>query len=170
MERIVIPTAALAVIVILMIQTVTVRITWRKSLMVGIDYMFFTFYYTVKKGKKAKKQKIHVTALISFAKELLSHSYVTLHRAMIEYSSDDYAEQYFKDGAIRGLIFSSLSAIRAFSKDLIIDNYAIQTTDTSPTTERTYLDISIKVRLLYVILSSFSFLKIYLKKKAKEAK
>ena len=61
MDRIVIPIIVLTVAAILIIQTVTVRLTWHKGITVGIDYMFFAIHHKVKRSKKPKKQKKYIT-------------------------------------------------------------------------------------------------------------
>lgn len=169
MNHIVILFITLTVLTLLIIQTITIRISLHQKLIISIDYMFFTFYYTVKKGKKTRTKK-YITPLLSFSKEILSHSSVTLHKAIISYQTEDYADECIKNGAIRSILFPTLSAIRAFSKEFTIDDSSIETKGTTGETDAPHFEISIKTRLYHIILSSFSFLKSYLNKKLRNKK
>lgn len=170
MSNIVILIIVLTVLTLLLIQTVTIRLNWQKKLVISVDYMFLTLYYTVKKSKKGKKSKLFVSHILKFIKKLLSYSKVTLHKALISFTCNEYAEEYITDGAIRGVLFPTLSAIKALSKDFAIDADAIETSCLYDGIPEPHFDISLKTRLYCILLSFLSFSKFYLKKKAKEAK
>lgn len=170
MVYIVITALFLTVLMLLVIQPVTIRINWQKKLVFSFDYMFFTFFYTVKSSKKRKKKKYFASYILKFIKRTLPYSSVTLHKALISFSCDDYAQAYITDGAIRSVLFPTLSAIRALSKDFNIDSGAIETQCLNDEIPSPHFDISVKLKLFHVLLSLFSFSKIYLRKKAKEAK
>lgn len=170
MSKIVILIIVLTVLTLILIQTVTIRLNWQEKLVISIDYMFITFYYTVKKGNKNKKSKRFIAHILKFIKKFLSYSSVTLHKALISFSCSDYTEGYIADGAIRSVLFPTISAVKALSKDFIIDDGAIETRYLTDEITAPKFDISFKIRLYYVLLSFFSFSKNYLKKKAKDAK
>ena len=170
MIHIVMPFIFLAILFLIVIQTVTVRINWQEKLVISFDYMFFTFYYTVKRGKKSQKKQQSASHVLKLVKKLLSYSSVTLHKALISFSCDNIAQGYITDGAIRGFLFPAISAIRALSKDFTIDSGAIETRCLENEIPAPQFDISLKLKLYHIFLSLFFFSKSYLTNKAKEAK
>ena len=170
MNQTVIPIILFTVLLLLVIQNVTVRIKWKKRLTISIDYMFLTIHFTVKRSNKTKKQQKYISPFLSFVRALLSHSCVTLHKLTIGYAPDDYAQAYITKGAIQSVLYPTISAIRVLSRGFTVEDGAVETRNPNAEEDYTVFDISFRIRLYHVILSSISFFKSYLKRKAKESK
>ncbi len=158
------------IITLLILQKISIRITYFKKTIIQLDILFFTLYFYPAQGKKRKKltfkDKLMITNLIRATLSfLLSHSDVHIKTINFDVHLKDPINAAFYSGGISTIVSFLITYISLKANSLATDDDAFIQHPQYLTYSNPAIDITLETSFSYIISASIIFLYLIITKR-----
>lgn len=168
--------------VLIIIESVTIRLVYTKELVIEFDFLIFTliFFPASKKSPKRKKRTgfskrikrkfIKAAAFKKAIEYLLRFSELKIEEIDVQLNNNDPAEFVLRANNLSSVIFVIITYLSLKTESIITEDSLFVSRYNEGQDSKTHLDVTLKSRLFHIIPALFIFLTEIKQKKGKQVR